>query len=121
MWCEDERSEEKGTLIGYKTVEDEEGKKEKKPFSSVFLMARAVLARTSIQESNYGETCNSNSIQRRTGWNEDGSLGTNNDAYWKFKGGDTYVVENLTTGRPIRLHRKVSLPCLRVLSILMKK
>ncbi len=32
-------------------------------------------------------------------WNEDGSLGTGADAYWKFKGGDTYVVENLTTAQ----------------------
>jgi len=26
-------------------------------------------------------------------WNEDGTLGTGADAYWKFKGGDTYVVK----------------------------
>ena len=30
-------------------------------------------------------------------WREDGSLGTGADAYWKFKGGDTYVVNNLTS------------------------
>ena len=29
-------------------------------------------------------------------WNEDGSLGTGADAYWKFKGGDTYIVEDVT-------------------------
>ena len=29
-------------------------------------------------------------------WNEDGTLGTGADAYWKFKGGDTYIVENVT-------------------------
>ena len=28
-------------------------------------------------------------------WGEDGSLGTGADAYWKFKGGDTYVVDGL--------------------------
>ncbi len=26
-------------------------------------------------------------------WNEDGSLGTGTDAYWKYKGGDTYIVD----------------------------
>ncbi len=26
-------------------------------------------------------------------WNEDGSLGTGADAYWKYKGGDTYIVD----------------------------
>lgn len=26
-------------------------------------------------------------------WNEDGSLGTGENAYWKFKGGDTYIVK----------------------------
>ena len=29
-------------------------------------------------------------------WNEDGTLGTGADAYWKFKGGDTYIVEDVT-------------------------
>ncbi len=29
-------------------------------------------------------------------WKEDGSLGTGTDAYWKFKGGDTYIVEDVT-------------------------
>lgn len=26
-------------------------------------------------------------------WNEDGSIGTGADAYWKYKGGDTYIVD----------------------------
>jgi hypothetical protein len=26
-------------------------------------------------------------------WNEDGSIGTGTDAYWKYKGGDTYIVD----------------------------
>jgi len=29
-------------------------------------------------------------------WNEDGTLGTGSDAYWKFKGGSTYIVEDVT-------------------------
>lgn len=29
-------------------------------------------------------------------WNEDGTLGTGADAYWKYKGGDTYIVEDVT-------------------------
>jgi len=29
-------------------------------------------------------------------WNEDGTLGTGADAYWKFKGGDTYIVNDVT-------------------------
>ena len=28
-------------------------------------------------------------------WNEDGSLGTGADAYWKAKGGSDYVVKNV--------------------------
>jgi hypothetical protein len=28
-------------------------------------------------------------------WNEDGSIGTGKDAYWKAKGGDEYVVHNI--------------------------
>ena len=30
-------------------------------------------------------------------WNEDGSLGTGDNAYWKPKGGSDYVVKNLTS------------------------
>ena len=30
-------------------------------------------------------------------WNEDGTLGTGADAYWKFKGGSTYFVTDLTS------------------------
>jgi len=29
-------------------------------------------------------------------WNEDGSIGTGADAYWKAKGGNEYVVKNFT-------------------------
>lgn len=29
-------------------------------------------------------------------WNEDGSIGTGADAYWKAKGGSEYVVKNFT-------------------------
>ena len=29
-------------------------------------------------------------------WNEDGSIGTGVDAYWKAKGGSEYVVKNFT-------------------------
>ena len=28
-------------------------------------------------------------------WNEDGSIGTGENAYWKAKGGDEYVVHNI--------------------------
>lgn len=28
-------------------------------------------------------------------WNEDGSIGTGDDAYWKAKGGDEYVVTGI--------------------------
>ena len=30
-------------------------------------------------------------------WNEDGSLGTGDNAYWKPKGGSDYVVKNLAS------------------------
>jgi hypothetical protein len=29
-------------------------------------------------------------------WNEDGSIGTGENAYWKAKGGNDYVVKNFT-------------------------
>ena len=29
-------------------------------------------------------------------WNEDGSLGTGDNAYWKAKGGNDYVLPNFT-------------------------
>lgn len=32
-------------------------------------------------------------------WNEDGSLGTGADAYWKPKGGSEYVVKNIDVNR----------------------
>ena len=32
-------------------------------------------------------------------WNEDGSIGTGADAYWKAKGGNDYVVEDIDPNR----------------------
>ena len=32
-------------------------------------------------------------------WNEDGSLGKGDDAYWKAKGGSEYVVKNVDVNR----------------------
>ena len=32
-------------------------------------------------------------------WNEDGSLGTGENAYWKAKGGSDYVVKNVDVNR----------------------
>ena len=32
-------------------------------------------------------------------WNEDGTLGTGADAYWKAKGGSEYVVKNIDPNR----------------------
>lgn len=32
-------------------------------------------------------------------WNEDGSIGTGVDAYWKAKGGSDYVVKNVDINR----------------------
>ena len=32
-------------------------------------------------------------------WNEDGSLGTGDQAYWKAKGGNDYVVKNIDPNR----------------------
>ncbi len=32
-------------------------------------------------------------------WREDGTIGTGDDAYWKAKGGDEYVVKNFQGGQ----------------------
>lgn len=32
-------------------------------------------------------------------WNEDGSLGTGDNAYWKAKGGNDYVVKNVNVNK----------------------
>lgn len=34
-------------------------------------------------------------VMENYAWNEDGSLGTGADAYWKAKGGSDYVVKNV--------------------------
>ena len=34
-------------------------------------------------------------VMENYAWNEDGSLGTGVDAYWKAKGGNDYVVKNV--------------------------
>ena len=37
----------------------------------------------------------STQVYENYAWNEDGSIGTGSDAYWKAKGGDEYVVTGI--------------------------
>ena len=41
-------------------------------------------------------------------WNEDGSIGTGVDAYWKAKGGSEYVVKNVNLGEIYALVEKAT-------------
>ena len=42
-------------------------------------------------------------------WNEDGSIGTGADAYWKPKGGSVYVIRNIDVNRAQELADKATL------------
>ena len=42
-------------------------------------------------------------------WNEDGSIGTGADAYWKPKGGSDYVIRNIDVNRAQELADKATL------------
>jgi hypothetical protein len=42
-------------------------------------------------------------------WNEDGSIGTGANAYWKAKGGSDYVIRNIDVNRAQELASKATL------------
>jgi hypothetical protein len=42
-------------------------------------------------------------------WNEDGSIGTGDNAYWKPKGGSDYVIRNIDVNRAQELANKATL------------